>query len=164
MLRKQSWYKWALRAQTPARSAEPLQARFSTGDVSAQLGRRIDPRKLHHGAVIRAWAEAVWEGSFPTHVLDTILHSAFADLRRHKWSWRCAYGPAHAVLLVARDLHWRPMASRSLQDRQGRTWDMLKMSPALMCTMAQQATQCIVPASWPARTTLGPRGRAPNTR
>ena len=117
-----------------ARAAAPPTGGKNAGFIFHALeadGQTCDPAIVIHALAIGAWACAWWDNWIPQ---DALMHAyCAADTRiaaTCKSPWQTVTGPVAAVILTARRIGWEFSSPRTLRDDVGRTWDLLRESPA----------------------------------
>ena len=119
---------------TLARAASPAACGKNPDMVYYALdaaGGATDPAVVIHTLAIGAWACAWWEQWVPQAALVTAHAGAVARLAAAVASpWPLVAGPVAALVATARRIGWEFLSARVLRDDLGRTWDLLRESPA----------------------------------
>jgi hypothetical protein len=94
-------------------------------------GGATDPAIPIHTLAVGAWACAWWEQWVPQDALVAAHAGAVARLAAApSRPWLIVSGPVAALIATTRRIGWEFLSPRVLRDDIGRTWDLLRESPA----------------------------------
>jgi hypothetical protein len=93
-------------------------------------GGATDPAVAIHALAIGAWACAWWEQWVPQAALAAAHAAAVTRLAAAASPWPLVAGPVAAVVATARRIGWGFLSPGVMIDDLGRTWNLLRESPA----------------------------------
>jgi hypothetical protein len=118
---------------TLARAASPAACGKNPDMVYYALdaaGGFTDPAVVIHALAIGAWACAWWEQWVPQAALVAAHAGAVSRLAAAASPWPLVAGPVAAMVATARRIGWGFLSAGVMLDDLGRTWDLLRESPA----------------------------------